>query len=481
MNMKQRMAKLLTAVLLLCMLLPQTALAVTRTYLEVTITETKAPATTKSGTSGYLGGSEKLTAEVVGVINQLYNRTSGTGELEAFGSPAMKAVMNAGLDAYADGTDAWNTWVESSYRSVVRDENEAAAALGFKEKLIDLATPVNALTANTAYQISYAPADVDPTDRASGNTYIVTVTLRAVSSGSSSGGTTVTYPITNDGKRAENGTVTVSDSSAAVGKTVTVSVKPDDGYRLNQLIVILDKNGKAVKYTAKGNDTYTFQMPAGGVTVDATFGRAIYGPAETGVSAVLNTTDRIAYLQGKADGNFYPAASVTRGQVAVIFYRLLKNVDVVRTVSFSDVPEGFWCADAVNTLASLGIIKGMGDGTFAPDRPITRAQFVAIATRFADIAVTGETFTDVPETYWAYEAISTASGCGWINGVGGGLFAPEQPITRAQAAVIVNRMLGRVIDEEEFDAAQAKTYADVPETYWAWYDISEASSGVIPR
>ena len=83
----------------------------------------------------------------------------------------------------------------------------------------------------------------------------------------------------------------------------------------------------------------------------------------------------------------------------------------------------------------------------------------------------------MPESYWAYDAISTATAYGWVNGVGGGLFAPDRSITRAQAAAIINRMLGREMAGETYE--DARRYLDVPETYWAWKDICEASDGIV--
>ena len=165
--------------------------------------------------------------------------------------------------------------------------------------------------------------------------------------------------------------------------------------------------------------------------------------------------------------------------MAQIFYRLLKNRDVETKTTFADVPDTLWCADAVNTLAALGIVNGITSETFAPNQPITRAQFVAICSRFTQLSAKGETFTDVPQTYWAYDAVSTASAYGWVNGTGNGLFAPNQLITRAQAAAIMNRLLGRNMAGETY--GEARQYLDVSQTYWAWKNICEASDGVVPQ
>ena len=202
-------------------------------------------------------------------------------------------------------------------------------------------------------------------------------------------------------------------------------------------------------------------------------------PDMTGISKQLNTDQNIAYMQGMADGRFYPASSVTRGQVAQIFYRLLKEQKVSSKSTFTDVPDTLWCAEAVNALASLGIVEGVGNGKFAPNQPITRAEFVTICARFTQVSASGETFTDVPASHWAFDAISTAASFGWVNGVGNGQFAPNQHITRAQAAVLLNRLLGRCMAGQSYE--NARQYPDVPQTHWAWKNICEASDGVALR
>lgn len=485
MIMKRKATRIMALLLMLCLLLPQSAMAVTRRYLEMSITERTTPENIVSGTSGYLGGTESLTAEVVGFINENYNRAEGIGGLSVFQSPAMKAIMDAGLDAYGVGESAWNSWVVA-FNTNVANANAASNTVDLKGKLADLNTKVNELTPNVTYSITYTPTnDQAPDgDPARGNMYTVSVRLveTTTSSGGSGSQTTQpdqpTQPVTS--KPTEEGKVSVSTDKASKDEKVTINVTPDEGYVVNRVIVT-DSEGNQIVITATGdNNTYTFEMPDDAVDVQVTFVREPVAPSETKVDTMLNTDADLAYLQGKEDNLFHPEQSITRGQVAIIFYRLLKDSNVEITKTFTDVPEGFWCEDAVNTLAALGIVKGISDEKFDPNKPITRAQFVAICARFAQAIAEGENFKDVSEDYWAYEYITTASGYGWINGVGNDLFAPDKPITRAQAATIVNRMLARIADRAEIDAGMQQ-YDDVPRTYWAWYDICEASTGVVPR
>ena len=118
----------------------------------------------------------------------------------------------------------------------------------------------------------------------------------------------------------------------------------------------------------------------------------------TGVSNRLETTDHNSYMAGMGNKTFAPNASVTRAQVVQMFYNLLKDKNVDVTVNFDDVDENAWYAKAVNTLGSMGIVAGVGENKFDPERPITRAEFTAIATRFATKAAettNGVSFSDV--------------------------------------------------------------------------------------
>jgi len=137
-----------------------------------------------------------------------------------------------------------------------------------------------------------------------------------------------------------------------------------------------------------------------------------------------------------------------------------------------------WYMRAVNTLASIGFIKGYPDGSFRPDNHITRAEFVTMTIQFAERTPEQHKplpFNDVPADHWAYRNIDIAAQYGWVIGYGDGRFAPEDHITRAEVVTLVNRMLNRVADREFIDAHLALLrFADVPEPYWQYYGIMEA-------
>ena len=454
--MKRRIAMALTLIMMMAMILPQTALAVTRYYLSVSITQANG-AYSLTDTSGYLNRTESLTAEVVSIINNNYTDTNKANEtgLYGFGSKAMGKLVYDGLRAYKNGTLA--TW---SGNYTVTDTNGIAAMLK------NTSTKVDALTEGTTYQLVFKPNVADSKDPARGNTYTVTIQLNSYSG--ADGQVEV--------KDSANGSAAVSPVKPSKGQKVTVTVKPDEGY-VPSRILVTDKDGNTVQATYEGNNSYSFIMPVGGVTVTPVFRKQTASPAETGVAELLNVDDHTPFMIGDDKGNFRPSDSITRAETAQIFYRLLKNQNAAITRSFDDVADNAWYAAAVNTLASMGILNGTGSTSYEPARAITRAEFTAICTRFAKTMAGSAAFTDVPEGFWAYNNIAAAAEFGWIVGDGTGKFNPNADITRAEAAAIVNRMLGRLSDFDAIDAGAGKSFPDVSKSFWGFYDIAEATSG----
>ena len=200
-------------------------------------------------------------------------------------------------------------------------------------------------------------------------------------------------------------------------------------------------------------------------------------PSVTGVSRWLNTTDHIAYLTGYPSGAFGPNNSMTRAEVAQMFYALLNNKNVTITASFPDVPADAWYATAVNTLASLGMVSGDADGSFRPNDPITRAEFCVIALAFAyEPESYSCSFTDVSVNDWFYTYVAQAASYGWIGGYADGSFGPNDLITRAQVTTIVNNMLGREADRSYVNTHTDTLvqFYDLTRIHWAYYDIMEA-------
>ncbi|MCL2228126.1 MAG: S-layer homology domain-containing protein, partial [Oscillospiraceae bacterium] len=205
---------------------------------------------------------------------------------------------------------------------------------------------------------------------------------------------------------------------------------------------------------------------------------AMRAAGNSDVSHLLNTQRHRPFIQGIGYNLFAPGRDMTRAEVAQMFFNLLIEQDVEITRHFPDEVSRAWHERAVHTLASLGILEGYPDGSFRPEEPVTRAQFVTIAVRFAYSLpedVVPSPFHDLSEDHWAYRHIRVALQFGWIAGYGDGSFRPDVHLSRAEAVAIVTRMLGRIPDRQYIDAhPELPQFDDVPATHWAFYYIMEA-------
>ena len=265
------------------------------------------------------------------------------------------------------------------------------------------------------------------------------------------------------------------DSRMEVRDYSDMSFLPDrDGYRFTSWNTEPDGSGDDY---APGD---TFRLARSTDHLYAQWELTLADPDDTGVSRWLNTDDHSAYLSGYPDGAFGPDRNMTRAEVAQMFYGLLWDKEVEITASFTDVSEDAWYAEAVNTLASLGMVSGVGDGQFAPDRAITRAEFATMAMGFAYLETGGENhFSDVSRSDWFYEYVVSAAGYGWISGYPDGTFRPGNTITRGEVTTIVNNMLARAADEDYVDDHEEDLvrFTDLSGSHWAYYQIMEATNG----
>ena len=198
-------------------------------------------------------------------------------------------------------------------------------------------------------------------------------------------------------------------------------------------------------------------------------------------TGMLNKTDHFAYVIGYPDGTVHPNGQITRAEVATIFFRLLR--DEVRdgafttSNSYSDVAYGKWYNNPISTMSALGIITGYPDGTFKPNKPITRAEFAAIAARF-DETQSGKsaTFSDVIG-HWAAKEIGIAYYNDWIKGYPDGTFKPDQNITRAEAMTLINRVLERKPESPADLLTNMNKWTDNMDTSkWYYLDVQEATN-----
>lgn len=301
----------------------------------------------------------------------------------------------------------------------------------------------------------------------------VRVVVNSNNNGGNNGGGTVSSSFVIKANAGNGGIISPSGNvSVKRGDDQTFVINPVNGYRIADVIV----DGKSVGAVS----LYTFENVRANHTIEVVFTKLnsiVADPTETGVAGWLQTREHIAYLGGYGNGLFGPNDNMTRAQVAQMFYNLLLEKDIPVTTSFSDVPADAWYAKAVNTLASLGIIKGIGNDQFAPNRTITRAEFTVIAMRFANVSATvTNPFSDIASSDWYYTAVTSAVSYGWITGYSDGTFKPQATITRAEVATIVNRMLARTADRNFVDGSAVTRFDDVPATYWAYYNIAEATT-----
>lgn len=197
---------------------------------------------------------------------------------------------------------------------------------------------------------------------------------------------------------------------------------------------------------------------------------------------VLNKEIHFNYVIGYTDGTIRPNNDISRAEVATIFFRLLTDEARTQydktTSSFSDIKDGAWCCRAVSTLTNMGIIKGYTDGTFQPNKSITRAELATIIARFAKLDVNTKTFSDITG-HWAQKSIELAAGNGWINGYTDGTFRPNKSIIRAETFAMINRVLDRQTESvsDLLPTSEMNMWSDnLNENAWYYKDVQEATN-----
>ncbi|MDY3617712.1 S-layer homology domain-containing protein [Agathobaculum sp.] len=314
--------------------------------------------------------------------------------------------------------------------------------------------------------------NVEATSAASTNlaavTMPVTGTLQINAKSSGGGGGTTSYKVSfNVG---DNGKITKGNASAYVnsGSKLTESKIPtvtaNDGYKflgwsLDGKTVVDPTEAKVTKAV-----TYTALYEKTGEPVE---------PSAEGF--VKDRTD--SYMNGYPDGTFRPQAGITRGEVSAVIARTILPefpADGSEVPSYSDL-SGHWASKYIGYLESLGVVTGYPDGSFKPDQTITRSEFVAIVIRVDGLVNGTNSFTDVNDSNWATKYIISAVEKAYVSGYPDGTFRPEQPITRTEAAKIMNAVLGW----SDMAANGEMKFSDVATDFWGWNDILKASNGVV--
>ena len=311
----------------------------------------------------------------------------------------------------------------------------------------EVASPVGLEAGTYAVEVSadnceVFRSDITITADTATHTQTIAMTYRKSSGGDDSD---PTYAI-EVGEDIRNGTVTANRRYAERGDTVTITVKPDDGFKLDDLTVT-DKNGNELKLTDKGNGKYTFKMPAGKVTVSATFApektAADYFadvPANSYYADAVLWAAKNGITGGIGNGLFGPNQPCTRAQIVTFLWRAAGSPEPKTMSSFADVSMDAYYAKAVAWAVENGITTGTGDGKFSPDATCTRAQSVTFLFRAIGKLVDSKAeFSDVlTDSYYA-NAVAWAVENGVTNGIGDGLFGPNNSCTRAQIVTFLFR------------------------------------------
>ena len=288
---------------------------------------------------------------------------------------------------------------------------------------------------------------------------------------------TITPPANGSIAASIGGQSITSGSAVRAGTQITLVATPNSNYTFSS-------------WTLSGGGTFSttaastiFTMANGDATIGANFSSSGGGGGGGGGGAIKDDPDipldsHIQYISGYQDGSVRPNQVITRAEVCMMLFRLMEEEDKNQPfdTKIPDVSPGDWYYQAVTYLENIDVITGYPDGTFGPNNPITRAEFVTIISRLGEIDARGPVMFPDIIGHWAQEFIQNVANKGWINGYPDGAFMPNNLLTRAEAITIINRMLNRSIDPSNLPE-WAPTFIDLSPAHWAYADIIEASVG----
>ena len=367
----------------------------------------------------------------------------------ALSNPNVVAEVNG--NAYTSFQDAVNAVANGGTIEIVGGNKNYTATISGSSKTF---TVKNTLDSDITVKVNNDSKTVGKNNGTQSFTY--TKPSSGGSSGGSSSGKT-TYKVTTSA--VNNGGVNASPSNAEKGATITITLSPDKGYKLDKLTVT-DGSGKTVSTVKKSDTVYTFTMPASAVKVGVSYVKATETPSETkfnDVSANDWFASAVDYVTGKgmmngtADNTFSPKANTTRGMVVTVLYRL-ENQPSTSAASFTDVASGAYYANAVAWANANGIVSGYGSGKFGPNDKVTREQLAAILYRYAQYKkydVSGanslDGYTDVQSvSSYAVPALQWANAAGVVTGKSGSKLDPKGNATRAEVAAMLMRFCENV-------------------------------------
>lgn len=268
--------------------------------------------------------------------------------------------------------------------------------------------------------------------------------------------------------------------------TITINASPNTGYRFEKW---MDEKGVEIKtanhtFALNSEKSFTAYFALNSTGGGGGGGGSSFSEPSSPEPKAKPVEEKIkenhdAYIFGYEDGSFRPDKNITRAETAVIFYRTMNVADNGSSTTFKDVSPNAWYAKEVTALAEKGILKGYENGTFQPEASITRAEFAAIASRYGTVEENAANpFRDVLDSHWAKNAICYAAQKNWVSGYPDGTYRPDSKITRAEAIRILNQQLKRTPDKVtiENEKLNLNKYNDMDNTHWAYYEIMEAAN-----
>ena len=254
---------------------------------------------------------------------------------------------------------------------------------------------------------------------------------------------------------------------------------PKDDVVPNKAVLFVDGNKKDEKPLELNADEWA-ALPGTAFPYSGSIGGGYTYYTIKKATPKLNTYDHFAYVQGYPDGTVKPAGNITRAETAAILFRLMDNSSRKTYLStksgFRDVTAGSWYNTYVATLNNAGVITDSANGYFRPNEAITRAELAAMLAAFTDTTRAANYFNDVTANYWAANAIAICAKLGWINGYPDGSFRPDRNVTRAELMAMINRATGRAPKSADAFLPGMKTWSDNTADKWYYLDVQEATN-----
>ena len=417
-----------------------------------------------------------------------------TGTINAKATLDMSAVAAKWNEYVQKGMDAidWGLTPEQERVAVVNNTDLSESRFVLKIKTNSAITHIeedelNLIWSDKAKELFVQEGSADYKENATGNTLEVTMKIKGTNAQLDAFFTS--SPMAEISLEIPGASVTGTGIVYAIESEFTGTININVPGDANDMVVTFMANDVNYVKQIVGEDKPSPGGGGGGAIIPASTPTPTDEPTPepqlggTANGAKLNYEDHYAYIIGYDDqygeDEVRPENPITRAEVATIFYRLLddESREKFRTQEndFSDVNEGDWYNNNISTVAAAGIVNGYDDGTFGPNKKITRAEFATIAARFTSLVHEGENLFNDIDGHWAAGYINNAAITGWVNGYDDGSFKPEAEITRAEAITLINRVLYRYVEAEDLHEDMIVWVDNTPDK-WYYTAVQEATN-----